>query len=272
MSPSPVQAVVFDWAGTMVDFGSRAPMGAFVEVFAEFGVSLTVQDARGPMGLPKLDHIRKLGTLDHVRRQWRAEHGSDFDEAAARRVYEVFVPLNARIVADYADLVPGAAATVQALRVRGIKIGSTTGYTRDILERILPVAAKQGYLPDNTVCAGDIPAGRPTPLMMYKCFVDLGVWEPAKVIKVDDTAPGFAEGLAAGTWVVGVSLSGNEVGLSPAEIAKADPATVAELNARARAVLYDAGAHHVIDTVADLMPVVDRVEAMIAAGEAPRRF
>ena len=29
----PVRAVVFDWAGTTVDYGSRAPVAAFAEVF-----------------------------------------------------------------------------------------------------------------------------------------------------------------------------------------------------------------------------------------------
>jgi phosphonoacetaldehyde hydrolase len=140
-----LKAAVFDWAGTIIDFGSRAPMGAFVEVFQRFGVTLTVAEARGPMGLPKLDHIRALGELDSVRSQWRAAKGSDFDEAAAQAIYEVFVPLNAEVVSDFADLVPGAAQTVSALRARGLKIGSTTGYTRDIMERLLPLAAAQGY-------------------------------------------------------------------------------------------------------------------------------
>ncbi len=269
---SEVQAVIFDWAGTMVDFGSRAPMGAFVEVFKSFGVEISTDEARGPMGLPKLEHIRALGQLETVRTQWRVSQGGDFDDAAAHRVYEVFVPMNADVVADYADLVPGAADLVVALRERGITIGSTTGYTREIMERLLPRAAEQGYAPDNLVCAGDLAAGRPTPLMMYKCFVDLGVWEPQRVVKVDDTTPGIAEGLAAGTWTVGVSLSGNEVGLAPHELARIDDKVRGELNDRARGVLQDAGAHAVIDTVADLLPLLERIDAEIAAGAPPHRL
>jgi phosphonoacetaldehyde hydrolase len=46
------KAVVFDWAGTVVDFGSFAPMGVFVEAFAEFGVEVSVAQARAPMGMP----------------------------------------------------------------------------------------------------------------------------------------------------------------------------------------------------------------------------
>ena len=102
--------------------------------------------------------------------------GKPFDKIAADRLYREFIPLNAKIVAEYADLVPGVAETVADLRARGIKIGSTTGYTREIIVPILPLAADNGYAPDNLVCADDLPAGRPTPLGMYKCFVDLGVW------------------------------------------------------------------------------------------------
>lgn len=267
-----LQAAIFDWAGTMVDFGSRAPAGAFVDVFADAGITITVADARGPMGLPKLDHIRALGRLPTVQAQWQSLHGAPFDDAAAQAIYAAYVPRNAGVVADFAELVPGAADLVRTLRDRGIRIGSTTGYSRDIMERLLPKAADQGYVPDTLVCAGDLAAGRPTPLMMYKCFVDLGLWQPHRVVKVDDTTPGIEEGNAAGCWTVGVSLSGNAVGLSPDALAAADPDAVARLNDRARQTLIDGGAHHVIDTVADLPAVIDRIEAMLAAGQAPHRF
>ena len=52
-SDSRVDAVIFDWAGTVVDFGSRAPAGAFVEVFRRHGVAISIAEARGPMGSEK---------------------------------------------------------------------------------------------------------------------------------------------------------------------------------------------------------------------------
>lgn len=264
-----LRAVVFDWAGTIVDHGSRAPMGVFVEAFRSFGVEITVAEARLPMGLPKLDHIRALGAQPRIAAAWAERHGTPFDEAAARAVYELFVPMNVRVVTDHADLIPGALATVAALRRRGLKIGSTTGYTRDIMERLAPAAAAAGYAPDNLVCAGDLPAGRPTPLMMYKCFLDLVVWPAAAVVKVDDTEPGIAEGVAAGCWAVGVTLSGNAVGLSAEELAALDDAQRAGLHDAAAARLTGAGAHHVVRSVADLLPVIDLIEAKLAAGERP---
>ena len=272
MSTSPfkhLKAVVFDWAGTMVDHGSRAPMGVFVEVFGRFGVPVTIDEARGPMGLPKLEHIKAMGALPRVAAGWREAQGSEFDAAAAQRIYEVFVPANRDVVARYADLIPGAAATAAALRRRGLKIGSTTGYTREIMAPLLPLAAEQGYAPDCLVCAGDLPVGRPTPLMMYKCFLDLAVWPAAAVVKVDDTAPGIVEATAAGSWAVGVAMTGNAVGLSEPELAALDPVAREQLRASAVAVLAGSGAHYVIDGVADLMPVLDEIEARVARGERP---
>lgn len=256
-----VKAVVFDWAGTTVDFGSRAPMGAFVEVFGRFGVTITVAEARGPMGLPKRDHIAALLANPGIAERWRAAHGRPPDDRAIDAIYEVFVPLNASVVTDYAALIPGTREVVDALRARGIRIGSTTGYTRDIMERLLPVAAAQGYAPDNLVCAGDLAAGRPTPLMMYRCFADLGVYPPDAVVKVDDTEPGIEEAIAAGSWAVGVALSGNLCGLSQEELAALSDAERDAIRKQADARLRAAGAHEVIDSIADLLPVIARIEA-----------
>lgn len=266
-----LKAVVLDWAGTVLDHGSRAPMGAFVEVFRRFGVEITVDEARGPMGMAKWDHIRALGALPRVNAAWRAAHGADFSDADADRVHDVFVPMNARVVAEpqYATLIPGAAEAVRELRARGLRIGSTTGYTRAIMEPLLPAAAAQGYAPDNLVCAGDLPEGRPSPMMMYRCFLELGVHPAHAVIKVDDTPPGIGEGVAAGSWAVGVALTGNECGLSLEELRAAPPAEVAARRAKAAWALRAAGAHYVVDGIAELPALAAEIAARVARGERP---
>ncbi|MGD9864631.1 MAG: phosphonoacetaldehyde hydrolase [Pseudodonghicola sp.] len=255
------KAAVFDWAGTMVDFGSFAPMGAFVRAFAECGIAATMAQARGPMGSAKLDHIRAMLAMPGIAAQWQDRYGHAPGEADAARVYEIFVPMNEAVAADYATLVPGALEMVENLRARGMKIGSTTGYTRSIMRRVLPAAAAQGYRPDNLVCSDDLPETRPGPLGMYKCFVDLGVYPPAAVLKIDDTEPGIAEGVAAGCVTVGVALSGNAVGRAPEDLAALPEAEIATLRDHAAALLRAAGADHVVDTVADLPALIDRLEA-----------
>jgi phosphonoacetaldehyde hydrolase len=264
-----LKAAIFDWAGTVIDFGSRAPMGAFVEAYRRFDVTISVAEARKPMGLPKRAHIAALMADPAIAARWAEAHGAPPAEAEIDALYAVFVPLNTEVVADFCTLIPGAVEMADAVRARGMKLGSTTGYVRPIMERVLPLAAAQGYAPDNLVCAGDLADGRPTPLMMYRCFADLGVYPPSAVVKIDDTEPGILEGLAAGTWTVGVSISGNCVGLSAEEWAATPEEEQAGLRAAAEAQLLGVGAHFVIDSIADLMPVIDEIEARMERGEKP---
>lgn len=264
-----LQAAVFDWAGTVIDHGSLAPMGVFVKTYQQFGIEISIAEARGPMGMAKRDHIKTLMAQPRIAAAWQAVHGALPDEAAIDRVYEVFVPMNVEAVGSYCTMIEGAVAAINRLRARGLKIGSTTGYTRAIMEKVLPLAAQQGYVPDNLVCAGDLATGRPTPLMMYRTFCDLGVWPAHAVVKVDDTGVGIAEGLNAGTWTIGVALTGNAFGLTPAETAALNPAEFAAMKATAHASLIQSGAHYVIDSVADIEAVIDRIEGRLARGDRP---
>lgn len=256
---SQIKAVIFDWAGTMIDFGSFAPMAAFVEAFAAFNVSVSMDEARLPMGLPKWKHIEAMMLAPALAGRWQDVHGQRPGKQEIDAVYRVFVPLNEKIVAKYATLVPGAHETLAYLASRGIKVGSTTGYTRSIMAHVLPVAARQGYAPENVVASDDLVEGRPGPLGIYKSMVDLGVYPPSALVKVDDTEPGIGEGVAAGCLTVGVTLSGNYVGKTPDELAAMSEDEIAALRAHAAARLLSAGADHVIDSVADLPELLERL-------------
>jgi phosphonoacetaldehyde hydrolase len=155
--------------------------------------------------------------------------------------------------AHAARLIDGAAVAVEALRGEGVKVGSSTGYTRDMMAPVLREAAAQGYVPDHVVCSGETPAGRPTPLMIYKACADLGVWPLSRVAKVDDTDVGVAEGRAAGCFTVGIAASGNGVGLSQEALFALPAADRMARIAAAKKSLLAAGADVVIDTVAQLM-------------------
>ena len=247
-----LKAVVFDWAGTMIDFGCRAPVVALCKVFENAGVPVSEAEARADMGKAKSDHIASILAAPRVRQAWIDRHGQAPDEAAVEELFAAVGPMMRAAAAECAELIPGAADVAGALRAAGVKIGSCTGYTREMMADILPRAAEQGYAPDMLVCAGETAEGRPSPLMLWRNLVELGVWPASACVKVDDAAVGIAEGLAAGTWTVGVAASGNGVGLSAAELAALDPADRTARIARARAGLEAAGAHVVIDTVADL--------------------
>lgn len=264
-----LKAVIFDWAGTVVDHGSLAPMGAFVETFAEFGVEISIEEARGPMGMAKRPHIAALMALPRVAKAWADSHGRLPGEQDIDAVYAVFVPKNIAVAASHAELIPGVTETARAIRAQGLKIGSTTGYTREIMGEITPAAERQGFAPDSLVCTGDTPDGRPSPFMLYRCFLDLGIWPAWHAVKVDDTEVGIAEGLNGGCWTVGVAVSGNVFGLSLADTR----ALPAEAFAARRNAAYNrlkaAGAHYIIDSAADLLPILFEIEGRLARGERP---
>jgi phosphonoacetaldehyde hydrolase len=263
-------AVVFDWAGTVVDFGSLAPVLAFVALFERHGVPITPAEARKPMGLPKWEHIQAIGRQPRVAQAWQRAHGGHaWDDTDVDALYIEYMPINRDAVLRHADLVPGAADTVAALRARGLRIGSTTGYAREIIAPLLPVARDQGFVPDNLVCAGDTTSSRPSPLAMYRCFLDLGVWPAWRTLKVDDTLPGLMEGKHAGCWTVAVTASGNEVGLSLDQWRALEPAEQAQRLAAAADRLGAARPDYVIASVADLVPVVDAIERRLLGGERP---
>lgn len=267
----PLEAVIFDWAGTIVDFGSFAPTQIFVDAFqTAFNFELTLAEARAPMGLGKWQHIEALGLNPAVDGRWRAQFGRSMNEGDVRHIYDTFIPLQVERVGVHSDLVPGALETVNGLRAQGLKIGSTTGYPRQVMERLMVLAAQKGYEPDCTVCADDLEAGsRPGPWMALDCVRQLRIGSVSRCVKVDDTVPGIAEGLNAGMWTVAVALSGSPAGWTQAQFASASEAERASMREQVTPAFQNAGAHHVIDTVADLPAVLRHIEHRLALGDRP---
>jgi len=266
-----LEAVIFDWAGTTVDFGSFAPTQIFVDAFrAAYDFDLTLAEARGPMGLGKWQHIEALGRDPAIGARWQAKFGRLMNSDDIDHIYRTFLPLQIERVGEHAALIPGTRETVTALRERGLKIGSTTGYPRPVMEKLMLAAAANGYVPDCTVCADDLAAGaRPGPWMALQCVVDLKIGNVGHCVKVDDTLPGIAEGRNAGMWTVGLMLSGSAAGLTEAEFAAATPDELAALRTHIAPEFTAAGADYVIDTIAGLLPVLDDIERRLKNGERP---
>ncbi len=265
----PLQAAIFDWAGTIVDYGCIAPAQVFVETFAAEGVTLTMAEARGPMGMHKRDHIRAVLAMPEVAARWESAHDALPGEADIDRLYAEFVPRQIALIGGSAAPIPGALAAVAALRERGLKIGGCTGYVRAMMNVLEPAALANGYAPDVSVCSDDVGGGRPAPWMIFHIAQRLGIYPMASIVKVGDTEVDVAEGLNAGTWTVALAQTGNEIGLSEADYF-ALPAEEREAQLRAaRAKLKAAGAHYVIDTLHDFMPVVDDIEGRLRNGERP---
>lgn len=254
-----LKAVVFDWAGTMIDFGSRAPVVALVGAFADAGIAIDEREARADMGLAKGDHIAAILSAPRIAAAWQEVHGAAPTAADAALLLDRIGPVMREAARETATLIPGAAEVVAALRDAGVRIGSCTGYTRAMMADVLPRAAAQGYAPDHLVCAGDTPSGRPSPLMVWANLIALDAWPAAACVKVDDAIVGIAEGRAAGVWTIGVAATGNAIGLDRAALAGLDPADRERRIAAAGAELRAAGADDVIDSVADLPAALVRL-------------
>ena len=81
-----VQMIVFDWAGTTVDFGSRAPLQIFEKTFQHFGLEFTLEEIAGPMGMEKKDHIRTLLSTEEGTTFWKNTQNRDWDENDVERI------------------------------------------------------------------------------------------------------------------------------------------------------------------------------------------
>jgi phosphonoacetaldehyde hydrolase len=264
-----VCAVIFDLSGTALDYGSRGPVVAFAELFARHGVKVTSAEVRGPMGTHKLDHIWSMLSDPSIAARWEHSNGVTPDRKILETLYEEFTPLQVEVLRRHCDVIPGVAETVKELRRRGIKIASTTGFDTGMMGDLIPLAAAGGFSPDVFVCPDVVGKGRPAPWMAFHAARQLDIYPMKTFVKVGDTPNDVAEAHAAGMWAVSVVVSGNEVGLSREELDQLPPGERDELVSAARARLAACGPHYLIDSAADLIPVVDEITARLARGDRP---
>jgi phosphonoacetaldehyde hydrolase len=265
----PVRAVILDWAGTAVDYGCIGPVAVFMEVFKRRGVQVTTAEARAPMGLMKKDHVRSMCQSESVAAKWQKIHDREPDENDVEAMYADVEPLLVSIVARYADPIPGLAEALAAFRKDDIRIGSTTGYTASMMAVLTPEARRRGYAPDSIVCPSDVPAGRPYPWMCYQNAINLQTYPMEAMVKIGDTVSDIHEGLNAGMWTIGVTKTGNALGMTEAEVAALSP-----LDLRRRLDAIDErfrkeGAHYVAESIEQCPPLIAAINARLARAEQP---
>jgi phosphonoacetaldehyde hydrolase len=260
-SPRTIRLVVFDWAGTTVDFGCFAPVASFARALERHGISATADQVRRPMGLAKLDHLRALLAIPELAKQWRGRHGRPCDESDVGRIYaDDYIPLQIEAIADHDRLVPGLLPVVEALRGRDLKIATTTGYFRAAARLVFDSATAQGYARELDVLPDEVPEGRPAPWMIRRAMEVLGIDQPSSVVKVGDTPADIAEGVNAGAWSVGVIASSSEVGLSVAGWKSLSDRDRKAIVGSVRSKFAQAGAHATIETLAELPGLIDNLE------------
>jgi len=261
--------VVFDWAGTTVDYGCCAPLVAFTEIFRRHGITITKAQARAPMGLEKRAHIAAIGQMEEVDRQWKQKYGRSMHDGDIDDMFAGFAPLLLEVLGEHSTLIAGVIETVQWLRRSNIKIGATTGYFKEAADVVAQVAASQGFEADYTISATEVAAGRPAPWMIYRVMEALQVYPAQAVVNVGDTRADVEAGLNAGVWTVGVAETGNLCGLSPAEFKRLSVNEAETTVAAAERKLQQVGAHYVIRNMSQLSRVIGAITERLSKGEKP---
>lgn len=265
----PVQSLVLDWAGTAVDHGCLGPAAVFVDVFEERDVAVTIEQARVFMGLAKKDHIRGMCNIPEIAAAWTNTHGREPDESDIDALYERTAALMVETIANHSDPIDGVIDTISEVRNMGIKIGSSTGYVKEMMDVLVPIAREKGYHPDAIVCSSDVPAGRPYPWMCFANAVQLSTYPMEAMVKIGDTITDIEEGLNAGMWTVGVTETGNEMGVSKEEVAGLDPADLDRQLNDIKQRFEDTGVHYVVKKTADVLPILDEINLRLKSGELP---
>ena len=266
-----VQALILDWSGTTADAYVVAPAVVFVEVFKRQKVAISMVEARGPMGLRKDLHIKALTEVDEIKERWKKIHGKYPEQSDVDRMFADFVPLQLDCLRKYTTLLPGVAEVTQRLQKQGIKIGSTTGFVRSMVDILEEDSAKQGYKPDASVAGDEVTNGaRPSPHMVYKNLDMLNITPIQSVVKVDDTASGIGEAVNAGCWGIGVTRYSNYMDVdTPEDGKKLSEDEIKKRVAKTKDILEKAGAHYILESIADIEPVIEDINKRIARGERP---
>ncbi|MEA3236569.1 phosphonoacetaldehyde hydrolase [Pseudomonas mosselii] len=269
-NPTQLQAAILDWAGTVVDFGSFAPTQIFVEAFAEFDVQVSIEEARGPMGMGKWEHIRTLCDVPEIAERYRKVFGRTPTDDDVTAIYERFMPLQIEKIAVHSALIPGALETLTGLRKDGLKIGSCSGYPKVVMDKVVELAAQNGYVADHVVATDETPNGRPWPAQALANVIALGIDDVAACVKVDDTVPGILEGRCAGMWTVALVCSGNALGLTWEGYRALSTEKLESERKRIHGMFASSRPHYLIDTINELPEVIADINRRLAKGEMPQ--
>lgn len=265
-----VEGVIFDWAGTTIDFGCFAPVNVFVQVFQDIGIEVNIDEARAPMGMLKKDHIRAMLKMTRIEELWKEKYGRGSQETDVEDLYSRFEPLLLSSLLEYTEPLPGVTETIQNLRNRGIKIGSTTGYTDSMMRIVTQGAKEKGYAPDFWITPDSTHSfGRPFPYMIFRNIEELKLSSTYTVIKVGDTKADIKEAINAGVWSVGVCVGSSQMGVSFEEFNRSSSLEKEALIKKTEQEFIEFGADFTIGTIRDLPNLIELIDILIKEGKKP---
>ncbi|MBU0438898.1 phosphonoacetaldehyde hydrolase [Staphylococcus succinus] len=256
-----IKGIILDWAGTTVDFGCFAPVNVFIDIFKEAGITVTIEEAREPMGMLKRDHIQSMLEMPRIQQLWQHQYGKPHSEADIDNLYRQFETLLMKNLESFTDPLPHVIEVIDALRKKGYVIGSTTGYTKEMMKIVSSAAKTKGYMPDNIVTADDVSGfGRPYPYMIFENMRQLELQSVHEVIKVGDTLSDIKEALNSGVTAVGVIKGSSIIGLSESEWINLNNVDKKEIIEEAKQKFLAHGANYVLNDITELPLLLESIQ------------
>jgi phosphonoacetaldehyde hydrolase len=99
--------------------------------------------------------------------------------------------------------------------------------------------------------------------MIFRNMENLGIYSVDEVIKVGDTVADIQEGLNAGVWTIGITTTGNEVGLNLEDWLSLTSQEKENLRTKAADKLSEAGAHFIIHDMRELPELIDEINLIL---------
>lgn len=201
-----IRGCIFDLGGTLVDRYSLIPLLSLQKAFSNKGINVQPALIRKGMGLNKVDHINQLFKDPLVQRQWYVNYGKLVKCEEKDDIFKDFSTIQTIDTIKHMNIIPQTFHLIKRLKDMDIKVGVTTCYNKEQMERIKTILEDNKIYIDNYVSSTCLnkPA-RPYPYMIYENMVQLGIDDPKEIIKIDDTSIGIQEGLNAGCITIGVS-------------------------------------------------------------------
>lgn len=271
-----IKGLILDNSGTFVDPFVIAPAMAFVKVFKKFGIDISMEESRIPMGIKKDLHIKKLLEIPSIQNKWINNYYREPNDEDITNIYREYIPIQKKILPEYCNLLPKVVETVNMIKQKGIKIGSTTGFSREMLDCILENIKTTELTFDSTVAGDDLDnsnihiGSRPYPFMIYKNMEKLNISDINTIVKVDDTITGIQEGLNAGCWTIGITDYSSYMNIDSLNQWK-NMSTLEKYNKKKYVrdkFKKESNAHYIINEFDELIPVLEDINLRLNLGES----
>ncbi len=253
-----IEAVIFDWAGTLIDFGSLATIEAMKKVFLKRGVNISKNIIKVNMGIKKSKHVQKLLDKPVVKRQWIKIFKRNYNGKDVVKISNELDQQLLKEVKKHFNIIPNAKKIFKILKKNKIKIATTTGYSTEIFKVIKRKAKKNGLTTDNDVCVDQVKKGRPNPDMCLKNLKKLKINNYNNCIKIDDSLAGITEGKKSNMITVGLSMTGIQLGLKYRDYLKLTKVMRKYHSKKISKDFFSVGSDYVVNDLFDFQKVLEK--------------